>query len=151
MKFFQNFAYEYHGSLQEVYFRNKASFKSKFRSRINDIVLIKEENGSQMNWKKGKIEELIFDNDELLWGVELLIYQSKKEKLTTMKRPVQLTIPLKICDPNEPAETHTSNDRPKRIEATKYGCNQTSIRSIVTWNFIWGSVESLKKLIITLI
>ena len=66
MKFFQNFAYEYHGSLQEVYCRNKASFKSKFRSRINDIVLIKEENGSQMNWKKGKIEELIFDNDELL-------------------------------------------------------------------------------------
>ena len=66
MEFFQKFAYEYHGSLQEIYFHNKASFKSKFRSRINDIVLIKEENGSQINWKKGKIEELIFDNDELL-------------------------------------------------------------------------------------
>lgn len=43
-----------------------------------------------MNWKIDKIYQLIFGNDGLVWGVELLVYQSKKEKLIRFKRPVQL-------------------------------------------------------------
>ena len=70
-----------------------------------------------MNWRKGKIDKLIFGNGGLVWGVELLVYQSKKEKLTTIKRPVQLVIPFELCDSNEPAEIHTDNNRPKRPAA----------------------------------
>ena len=53
-----------------------------------------------MNWRKGKIDKLIFSNDGLVRGIELLVYQSKKEKLT-IKRPVQLVIPFELCNPNE--------------------------------------------------
>ena len=70
-----------------------------------------------MKWKKGKIDKLIFGNDGLVRGVELLVYQSKKEKVTTIKRPVQLVIPFELCNPNEHAETHTHNNRSKRLKA----------------------------------
>ena len=71
-----------------------------------------------MRQKKSKIDKLIFDNDGLVRDVQLLVHQSKKEKVTTIKRPVQLVIPFELCDPNEPAETHTESNRPKRLEAT---------------------------------
>ena len=115
-KFLQQFVNEYLFSLQERY--NKTRFENKCRARIGDIVLIKEENVPRMNWKKRTIDKLIFGNDGLVRGVELLVYQSKKEKVTTIKRPVQLVIPFELCDPKEPAETHTDNIRPKTLEAT---------------------------------
>ena len=71
-----------------------------------------------MNWRKGKIDKLMFSNDGLVRGIELLVYQSKKEKLTTIKRPVQLVIPFELCNPNEYGETHTDNNHSKRLAAT---------------------------------
>ena len=47
---------------------------------------------------------------EIVRGVELLLYQSKKEKLSTREGPVQLLIPFELCDPNEPTETDTDNN-----------------------------------------
>ena len=70
-----------------------------------------------MNLRKGKIDELVFGNDGSVRGVEVLVYQSENEKLTTIKRPVQLVIPFNLCDQSEPAETHTENYRPKRLAA----------------------------------
>ena len=71
-----------------------------------------------MNWRKGKIDKLIFSNDGLVRGIELLVYQSKKEKLTTIKRPVQLVTPFELCNQNEYGENHTDNNRSKRLAAT---------------------------------
>ena len=34
-----------------------------------------------MSWRKGKIDKLIFGKGGLVGGVELLVYQLKKEKL----------------------------------------------------------------------
>ena len=70
-----------------------------------------------MNLRKGKIDKLVFGNDGSVRGVEVLVYQSENEKLTTIKRPVQLVIPFNLCDQSEPAETHTENYRPKRLAA----------------------------------
>ena len=53
----------------------------------------------------------------LAQGVELLVYQSQKEKISTRERPVQLLIPFELCDPNEPTEAHTDNNRPKILKA----------------------------------
>ena len=81
-KFLQQFVNEYLFSLQERF--NKTRFENKCRARIGDIVLIKEENVPRMKWKKRTIDKLIFGNDGLVRGVELLVYQSKKEKVTTI-------------------------------------------------------------------
>ena len=98
-------------------FYHKARFENKCRARIGDIVLIKEESLREINWRKGKIDKVIFGYVGLARGVELLVYQSKKEKLSTRERPVELLIPFKLCDPNEPTETHTDNNRPKILKA----------------------------------
>ena len=92
------------------YFYNKTRFENKCRARIGDIVLIKEESVPGINRRKGKIDKLIFGNVEIVRGVELLVYQSKKEKLSTREGPVQLLIPFELCDPNEPTETDTDNN-----------------------------------------
>ena len=118
-KFFQKFDNEYIVSLQERYFYNKTRFENKCRALVGDTVLVKEEIVPRMNWRKGKIDKLIFGNDGLVRGVELLAYQSKREKLTKIKRPVQLAIPIELCDPNEPAEahTHSNSNSPRRFAA----------------------------------
>ena len=73
-----------------------------------------------MKWRKGKIDKLIQGKDGFVRSVELLIYQSKNDKVSTIKRPVQLIIPFELCDSvdNEPAESLTNIiDRPKRLAA----------------------------------
>ena len=93
-------------------FYNKTRFENKCRARIGDIVLIKEENVRRMKWRKGKIDKPIFGNDGLVQGVEILVYQSKKQKLITIKRPVQLVIPFELCNPNETQKpTQTTIDQ----------------------------------------
>ena len=99
-------------------FYHKTRFENKCRAHIGDIVLIKEESLPGINWRKGKIDKVIFGYVGLARGVELLVYQSKREKLSTRERPVQLLIPFELCDPNEPTETHTDNNRPKWLAAT---------------------------------
>ena len=98
-------------------FYHKTILENKCRARIGDIVLIKEESLSGINWRKGKINKLVFGYVWLARGVELLVYQSKKEKILTRERPVQLLIPFELCDPNEPTETHTDSNLPKRLKA----------------------------------
>ena len=98
-------------------FYHKTRFENKCRARIGDIVLIKEGSLSGINWRKGKINKLVFGYVGLARGVELLVYLSKKEKILTRERPVQLLIPFELCDPNEPTETHTDSNLPKRLKA----------------------------------
>ena len=64
------------------------------------------------------IKLFFFGNDRIVGDSELLVYQSKKEKLITIKQPVQMVIPFKLYHPNEHAEPHTNNNRPKRTAAT---------------------------------
>ena len=102
-------------------FYNKRRFENKHRARIGDIVLIKEENIPQINWRKGKTDKLIFGNDGSVRGVDLLV-----------KRLVQLVIPFEFCDPNKPAETHTDNSHPKRLATINADAIRRAIRSLVT-------------------
>ena len=102
-----------------------------------------------MNWRKGKIDKLIFSNDGLVYSIELLVYQSKKEKLTTIKRPVQLVIPFELCSPNEPAETHTDNNYLKRLAAINADAVRPASDHYRHEMSPGGSVETPKKLIRT--
>ena len=72
-----------------------------------------------MKWRKGKTDKLIYGKDGLVRGVELLVYQSKNEKVSIIKRPVQRIIPFELCDPvdNELVKSHTNINCPKRLAA----------------------------------
>ena len=56
---------------------------------IGDVVLIKEENIPGMTWRKGKIIELICENDGKIRGVILNVYQTKLKKTVVINQPLQ--------------------------------------------------------------
>ena len=83
--------------------------------RIGDVVLLKEENKPRLSWRKGKIEAFIVRKDNvtravkiLLYqdklkktvarAVKILVYQDKLKKTVTLKRPLQLIVPLGVTN-----------------------------------------------------
>ena len=65
-KFFQRKLITNLFSLQDRYFYNKTRLENKCRAHIGNIVLIKEGKVPRMNWRKGKINNLIFGNHGLV-------------------------------------------------------------------------------------
>ena len=66
--------------------------------RIGDIVLLKEDHKPRLIWRKGKIEAFIVGKDNVIRGVKILAYQNKLQKTATLKRPLQLIIPLEVTN-----------------------------------------------------
>ena len=63
--------------------------------KINDIVLLKEDK-PRIKWRKGKIIKLLYGNDNLVRGVELLITQKLKGKMEKIRRPLQMIVPFEL-------------------------------------------------------
>ena len=70
---------------------------------IGDIVLVKDEKKSRLNWRKGKIQDFIYGNDKLVRGVKLLVFQKTINKTTSINRPLQYIVPLEVS--NEKSDT----------------------------------------------
>ena len=83
---------------------------------MNDVVLIQEENRPRVKWRKGKILKLINSKDGLAQGVELVVNKRMSNKtITTIRRPVQHLIPLKIsrdCKNEVSIELNESQEEP---------------------------------------
>ena len=56
--------------------------------------MIKEEKTSRLKWQKGKITRLIKSKDRLVRLAKLAIYQKQRNKVSNIKRPVQLIVPI---------------------------------------------------------
>ena len=80
---------------------------------MGDFVLIKDVNKPRMTWRKGRVKKLIKGKDGLVRGTRIKVYQSTKDKITTIFRPLQLIVPLELYefDSNELAP------RPRRMAA----------------------------------
>ena len=70
-----------------------------------DMVIIKDDDNSPRNrWKKGVINELIVGKDSEVRGAIIRVCD-KKNKVHTLKRPIQRLIPLELlrenCEKNE--------------------------------------------------
>ena len=61
---------------------------------IGDVVLVKKNNVSRMNWKKENIVNVIRGRDNMVTGVELCIFQPKLIRTMTINRLLQLIVPL---------------------------------------------------------
>ena len=100
--FKQRFINEYLTALQErhYYYQNKTK-SIKNNTKIEDVVLIKEEKISRLKWQKKKITSLIKSKDGLAHCVELAIYQKQRNKVNNIKRPVQLIVPMEITNTDD--------------------------------------------------
>ena len=42
---------------------------------MNDIVLVKSDSAPRLSWQKGKVEKLIYGDDNLVRGADVRVYQ----------------------------------------------------------------------------
>ena len=87
------FETEYTLALQEQHFYVNTRNGSYKRELTGDIVLIKEDLLARMSWRKGKVINVIKGRDNLIKGVELEVYQPNLNKIVTINRPFQHTVP----------------------------------------------------------
>ena len=87
------FETEYTLALQEQHFYVNTHNSSYKRELTGDIILIKEDLLAQMSWRKGKVINVIKGRDNLIKGVELEVYQPNLNKIVTINRPFQHTVP----------------------------------------------------------
>ena len=99
--YFKQFEHEYTFSLQErQYYLNQRCAKTG-DELIGDVALVKENNVPRMNWRKGKIVNVIRGRDNMVRGVELSIFQPKLNRAMTINRPLQLIVPFEINEPED--------------------------------------------------
>ena len=70
-----------------------------------------------LSWRKGKVERLIYGDDNLVCGADVHVYQDKLSKTIVICRPLQFLVPLEVTniihnnnEINEPA-----NERSRRL------------------------------------
>ena len=85
--------------------------------KVDDIVSVKGDSTPRLSWRKGKIEKLIYGDDNLVRGAYVRVYQDNLGKTIVTRRPLQLLVPLELTNMihnnneiNEPA-----NERPRRV------------------------------------
>ena len=99
--YFKRFEHEYTFSVQErQYYLNQRCAKTG-DELIGDVALVKENNVPRMNWRKGKIVNVIRGRDNMVRGVELSIFQPKLNRAMTINRPLQLIVPFEINEPED--------------------------------------------------
>ena len=132
--FWNRFYVEYTTALRERTLYNKTKTSDQCLLSENDVVLIKEDKMvPRTQWKKGKIEKLLYGKDGHVRGARLKLYNSKRNNFTFVNRPIQKVIPLEIYK-NKPVvnnyekhiEVETENSQPEvvtksRREAAKTG------------------------------
>ena len=105
--FKKRFITEYLTALQERHYYQQDKHKSKNNIQIGDVVLVKENKKNRLSWKKGKIINLLKGKDDIVRGVQLVMYQPNLNKTVNINRPIQLIVPLEIQEhsklPSEPA------------------------------------------------
>ena len=80
--------------LQERQLHKYRKFNNSCSVKVGDVVLIKDVNKPRLTLQKGRVEKLMEGKDELLRWAEIKAYQSAKDRITTILRPLQLIVPL---------------------------------------------------------
>ena len=94
MHFSKRFTEEYLSLLHERYSYRDDRTGDNCRVYVGDIVLIKENFVTRMKWRKAKVLNLIWGKGNKVRGAELLIYNRETGKTSTLRRPLQLIMPL---------------------------------------------------------
>ena len=123
LHFKKRFHQEYLAKLQERQLHKNRKFNNCCSVKVGDVVLIKDVNKPRMTLQKGRVKKLIKGKDGLVRGAEIKVYQSTKDKITTILQPLQLIVPLDLYEFNsneldrEPANQEGNAPRPRRMAA----------------------------------
>ena len=55
---------------------------------------MKGDSPPRLSWQKGKVEKLIYGDDNLVRGSDVRVFQDKLGKTIVIRRPLQLLVPL---------------------------------------------------------
>ena len=78
---------------------------------LGDIVLIQNDSSKRNNWKRGKVERLIYGSDDKIRGAVLKVVNGGK--VSYIQRPIQKLIPSEVqreCNLTVP-DVHVLHDR----------------------------------------
>ena len=95
--FLKRFMKDYMLALPErhSYQRRKSNSTCVFKG--TDIALVKGDSAPCLSWRKGKVEKLIYRDDNLVPGADVRVYQDKLGKTIVIHRPLEL-VPLEITN-----------------------------------------------------
>ena len=94
--YWKRFSHEYLFELHEHHlYSHKKNYDEFCKLLLGDVVLIKEDSLNRNNWRKGKVEKLIYGNDNKCRGALLKVCDAEG-KTTYIQRPIQRIIPLKV-------------------------------------------------------
>ena len=65
---------------------------------MTDIVLVKSDSAPRLSWRKGKVEKLIYGDDNLVRGGDVRVYQDNLGKTIVIRRPLHLLVPLEVTN-----------------------------------------------------
>ena len=71
----------------------------------------------RLPWRKGKVEKLIYDDDNLVLGVDVRVYKDNLGKSIVIRRLLQLLVPLEVTNiiHNDNKINEPVDKRPKRL------------------------------------
>ena len=98
LHFKKRFHQEYLAKLQNQQLHKNQKFNNNCSVKVGYVVLIEDVNKPRMIWRKGRVEKLIEGKDGLVWGAEIKVHQSTKDKITTVLCPLQLIVPLELYE-----------------------------------------------------
>ena len=132
LHFKKRFHQEYLAKLQERQLHKNRKFNNSCSVKVGHVVLIKDVNKPRMAWQEGRVKKLIEGKDGLLRGVGIKVYQSTKDKITTILRPIQLIVHLELYEfdsnelDSEPTNQKGNAPQPRRMS----GVNADLIRHL---------------------
>ena len=67
--------------------------------------------------RKGKVDILIYYNDNLVRGADVCVYQDNLGKTRVIRRPLQLLVPLEVTNiiHNDNEVNEPANEQPRRL------------------------------------
>ena len=96
LNFKKRFHKECLAKLQEQEVHKNRKFNNSCCVKLGDVALIKDVNKPRITWRKKRIENLIESKDALVRGAGIKLYQSIKDKITTILRHLQLIVPFEL-------------------------------------------------------
>ena len=93
----------------------------------------------RLSWQKGKVEKLIYGDDNLVRGADVCVYQDKLGKTIVIRRPLQLLVPLEVT--NIIHNTNEINERTiEKIRITECRFDLSAQFMIVSKLLFWAGM-----------
>ena len=97
--FLERFMKDYMLALQERHSYQRRKSNNTCVLKVSDIVLVKSDSEPRLSWRKGKVEKLIYRDDNLVRGADVRVYQDNLGK-NSYTQAVTVAGPVKSNEHN---------------------------------------------------